>query len=280
MRDEKMKTAVALLNEGVKSRLDVEASNHPSSVCAAEGQVSLLLIDDDPYQLAHLASLVHQLRPEWRIAAQLSSVVNMANVLDTFQPNLCILDVVFPGTTSLSVVRELGDMCPVIFVTGDALFAAEAFDCDAVDFVMKPVRAERFEQALRKAELLMAARSVELAKTPDGSTNSFTSIRFLRGQDLVWSALREIRYFQAQRKYTRVVLKDQEGLLRLGLTTVQQHLKPSEFLRIHRGFVVNINHIENARRDDFGRLVVRMTGRDDRLIVSKPYERYFRDGFS
>ena len=246
----------------------------------ANRPVSVLVVDDDPYQLAHIAGLLQQLRPEWRVAAQLSTVVNMSSVLDTFQPDLCIFDVVFPGTTSLVVVRELGDMCPVIFVTGDPLFAAEAFDCDAVDYVMKPVRAERFEQALRKAEALLATRSTEPAKTSDNAAAGFTSIRFLRGQDLVWSALREVRYFQAQRKYTRVVLKDQEGLLRLGLTTVQQHLKPSEFLRIHRGFVVNINHIESARRDDFGRLVVRMTGRDDRLIVSKPYERYFRDGFS
>ena len=258
--------------------LDSTASN--ARPTPAEGAFSVLLVDDDPYQLAHLAALVNQLRPEWRVAAQLSSVVNMSTVLDTVQPDLCIFDVLFPGTTSLVVVRELGDMCPVIFVTGDPLFAAEAFDCDAVDYIMKPVRAERFEQALRKAEAVLAARSVEMAKTPGNTPVGFTSIRFLRGQDLVWSALREVRYFQAQRKYTRVVLKDQEGLLRLGLTNVQQHLKRAEFLRIHRGFVVNVNHIESARRDDFGRLVVRVSGRDDKLIVSKPYERFFRDGFS
>lgn len=257
--------------ETLEAALDQSAASNP---------VSVLVVDDDPYQLAHIAGLLQQLRPEWRIAAQLSSLVNMASVLDTFQPHLCILDVMFPGTTSLSVVRELGDMCPVIFVTADPLFAAEAFDCEAVDYVVKPLRAERFEQALRRAEASMAARHADIAKPAGTAAAAFTSIRFVRGQDLVWSALRDIRYFQAQRKYTRVVLKDQEGLLRLGLTTVQQYLRPNEFLRIHRGFVVNINHIETARRDDFGRLVVRVSNRDDRLIVSKPYERYFRDGFS
>jgi DNA-binding LytR/AlgR family response regulator len=244
-------------------------------------QISVLLVDDDPYQLAHLSGLVQKLRPEWRIAAQLSSVVDMAAVLDSVQPHLCILDVLFPGTTSLAVVRELGDICPVVFVTGDALFAAEAFDCDAVDYLVKPVRADRFEQALRKAEATLAVRSADPAvRSPGPAVSNFKSIRFLRGQDLVWSSLSEVCYFQAQRKYTRVVLKDQEGLLRLGLTTVQQHLRPSDFLRIHRGFVVNVSHIEGARRDDFGRLVVRVTGRDDKLIVSKPYEHMFRDGFS
>lgn len=244
-------------------------------------QISVLLVDDDPYQLAHLSGLLQKLRPEWRIAAQLLSIVDMGAVLDSVQPQLCILDVLFPGTTSLAVMRELGDICPVVFVTGDSLFAAEAFDCDAVDFLMKPVHADRLEQALRKAEASLLARSVEAAKGLErSSAAAFRSIRFLRGQDLVWSALSAVLYFQAQRKYTRVVLKDQEGLLRLGLNLVHQHLRPSDFMRIHRGFVVNVNHIEGARRDDFGRLVVRMTGRDDRLIVSKPYEHLFRDGFS
>ena len=242
--------------------------------------ISVLVIDDDPYQLAHISALVLKLRPEWHIAAQLSSVADLTAVLDTVQPHLCIFDIMFPGITSLAAIREQGDMCPVIFVTADPLYAAEAFDCDAIDYVIKPVRVDRFDQALRKAETSIASKSPAAPTDLDKPTAQFTSIRFLRGQDLVWSALREILYFQAQRKYTRVVLKDQEGLLRLGLTTVQQHLKANEFLRIHRGFVVNINHIENARRDDFGRLVVRMSGRDERLIVSKPYERFFRDGFS
>ena len=243
--------------------------------------ISVLLVDDDPYQLAHLSGLLQRLRPDWRIAAQLSSMVDMATVLDNVQPHLCILDVVFPGMTSLSVVRELGDICPVVFVTGDALFAAEAFDCDAVDYLMKPVQPDRFEQALRKVEAVLSTRSADAARgTERGTAPGFKSIRFLRGQDLVWCPLGEVRYFQAQRKYTRVALKDQEGLLRLGLTTVEQHLARSDFLRIHRSFVVNVNHIEGARRDDFGRLVVRVKGRDDRLIVSKPYERHFRDGFS
>jgi DNA-binding LytR/AlgR family response regulator len=248
--------------------------------------ISVLLVDDDPYQLAHLARLLGVLRPEWRIAAQLSSVEDMAAVLDSVQPHVCILDVLFPGMTSFSVVRELGEMCPVIFVTGDALFAAEAFDCGATDYLMKPVRADRFEQALRKVEATLSARAGEMARAPGPglglgpAASGFKSIRFLRGQDLVWSPLGEVRYFQAQRKYTRVALKDQEGLLRLGLTTVEQHLARSDFLRIHRGFVVNVNHIEGAQRDDFGRLMVRVAGRDEKLIVSKPYEHLFREGFS
>lgn len=245
----------------------------------ATDPISVLLIDDDPYQLAHLSGLLRTLRPCWRIAAQLSSVVDMAGVLDSIQPDLCILDVVFPGTTSLAAVRELQNLCPVVYVTGDALFAAEAFDRNAADFVVKPVRAERLDQALIKAEVLLKVETTRLARMPAQPAVPFKSVQFLRGQEQLWKPLSEVRYFQAQRKYTRVVLKDQEGLMRLGLTQVLRHLLPCDFLRIHRGAVVNVSHIESARRDDFGRLSVQMAGRDERLVVSKPYESAFRDGF-
>jgi DNA-binding LytR/AlgR family response regulator len=255
-----------------------------SSPAAAEVQitdpVSIVLVDDDPYQLSFLAALVSELRPNWRIAAKLSSLENMVDLIADLQPSLCILDVVFPGATSLSMVRQIEDMCPVVFVTGNELHAVQAFDCDAVDYVMKPLRPERLEQALRKAEAALAMNAGRLQRAGRADVSASSSIRFLRGQDLVWSPLSSVQYFQAQRKYSRVVLKDQEGLLRLGLNLVQQHLKPTDFIRIHRGLIVNVNHIEGARRDDFGRLVVRMAGRDDKLIVAKPYEHLFRDGFS
>lgn len=245
-------------------------------------QISVLLVDDDEYQLAHLTDLVRRLRPEWRIAGQLSTLTDIVSVLDAVQPSLCIMDVVFPEMTSLAAVRDLDDNCPMIFVTGDPQFAVEAFDCNAIDFIIKPVRVDRLEQALRKAEAILQARKAGMSDGLGSAGARFNSIRFLRGQDLVWSSLKDVSYFQAQRKYTRVVLRDQEGLLRLGLSAVQQHLKPSDFLRIHRGFIVNASHIDAARRDEFGRLVVRVKGREreDRLVVSKPYEHLFRDGFS
>lgn len=171
---------------------------------------TVLLADDDPAQLAYLADLIQRLRPEWQIVAQASTLEQVERDFVLHNPSIAILDVRFADSTSMEVVRGLRESYPVIFVTGDPAFAVDAFTCEALDFVLKPIRPERFEQALRKAEVFLQAQSGSKAS----GRRIPTSLRIIRGHELVWTPLSEVCYFQAQRKYTRVVLKNQEGLLR------------------------------------------------------------------
>ena len=237
---------------------------------------TVLLADDDPIQLAYLAALITRLRPEWKIVSQTLSLEQVEKDLAEFSPSLAILDVRFSDTTSLEIVRGLRESYPVIFVTGDPLFAADAFTCEALDFVLKPIKPERFEQALKKAEIYLLAQSGK----GDSRRRVATSLRMIRGQELVWTPLTEVRYFEAHRKYTRVVLKNQEGLLKMGISTATQFLNPENFWRIHRGLVLNVSHMVAARRDEFGRMTIKIADRDENLVVSKSYEYLFRDGFS
>ncbi len=154
-------------------------------------------------------------------------------------------------------------------------YAAEAFTHDAIDFLLKPLRAERLEQALQKAEASVGAKPVR-----SNAPGHLKSLRMIRGHDLVWAPLTEVRFFEAQKKYTRVVLKDQDGLLRMGIGSVAQHLDVHQFWRIHRGIILNVAHMAAANRDDLGRMVVRIIDRKEKLIVSRPYEHLFKDGFS
>lgn len=232
---------------------------------------TVLVADDDPSQLAYLSGLIRSLRPEWQVVAEVSTAAQVTQQLALHEPALAVLDVRFADTTAIEVVRELRESYPVIFVTGDPLFAADAFSCDAIDFVLKPLRAERLEQALRKAE--------GVALGGKKANKYASSLRMMRGHELVWTPLSEVRYFEAQRKYTRVVAKDQEGLLKLGIGSTVKYLDGATFWRIHRRTVVNVAHMASAKRDEMGRLYVRLTDRSERLLVSRPYEHLFRDGF-
>lgn len=240
-------------------------------------EFTVLLADDDASQLEYLVALVRRLRPQWKIVGEVSSASEVARALIQLNPSLAILDVRFADATSIEIVKGLRESFPVIFVTGDPLFAAEAYGVDAIDFVLKPVRTERLEHALRKAEALMPPAPDE--ELPPRS-RTVTSLRMLRGRDLVWTPLQDVRFFEAQRKYTRVVLKDQEGLLKMGISTVMQYLEPRQFWRIHRGLVLNVSHMASARRDEMGRLIVKLLDRPEKLTVSRPYEHLFKDGFS
>ncbi len=237
--------------------------------------LTVLLAEDGPGQLAHLSKMVRRLRPDWRIVAEVTSSIELERALENLDPSLAILDVHFSGKTALEILRGMHQSCPVIFVTGDPSYAAEAFSCDALDLVVKPVRAERLEQAIRKVEAFLAAQS----GGANAGASAANSLLMLKGQDVVLTQLSEVRYFQAQRKYTRVVLKNQEGLLREGISSVMPKLNGSEFWRIHRGMILNISHMNIAKRDELGRLIVHLRDRDEKLPVSRSCEHLFRDGF-
>lgn len=237
--------------------------------------LTVLIAEDDPEQLAYLSRMVRRLRPDWRIVAEVTSSVELERALENLDPSLALLDVHFSGKTALEILRGMHESCPVIFVTGDPTCAAEAYSCDVLDLVLKPVRPERLEQALHKVEAFIAAQSGGVSAGASPASN----LIMLKGQDAVQTPLSEVRYFQAQRKYTRVVLKNQEGLLREGISSLMPKLNGCEFWRIHRGLILNVSHMNIAKRDELGRLMVHLRDRDEKLPVSRPYEHLFRDGF-
>ena len=161
-------------------------------------------------------------------------------------------------------------------MTGDATYAVDAFSHDAVDFLLKPVRLDRLEQALIKGEAYALGRSGK-NETP---VRRISSVRMLKGHDLVWAPLSEVRFFEAQKKYTRVVLRESEGLLKMGISAVMNYLDPGQFWQIHRSIIVNAALISSARRDELGRFMVTLADRPERLAVARPYETLFKDGFS
>ena len=236
---------------------------------------TVLIADDDPIQLAYLAELIGKLRPSWEITACASTLSEIEYQLAQKNPSLSILDVRFDDASSLEFIQTLRGKYPAIFISGDPLSAAEAFTYQAIDFVLKPLRIQRLEQALRRADLFLSQQDAVLTPRREATT-----LKIFKGNDLIWTALGNVRYFEAQRKYTRVVLGNDEGLLKMGISAVVEQLNPDIFLRIHRGMVVNIAHMTKAKRDELGRMVISMADRAETLLVAKPYESLFREGFS
>ncbi len=245
--------------------------------------LTVLIADDDVEQLRYLEQLISSLRPHWTIIAALNDLDALPALIASEKPSLCILDVGFAHTTGIEVIRKLEDPPPVIYVTGDASAAVQAFDSAAVDFIVKPIRKDRFEQALERAERhaeRLAAERQNAVKAGGARPMAPTMVRILRGEDLMIVPLDDVRYFQADRKYTRVVLQSQEGMLRMSLYAIEPYINPEHFWRIHRGYIVNARRVSLAKRDDLGRLFIRVQDRPESLPVARPYESLFKDGFS
>lgn len=104
--------------------------------------------------------------------------------------------------------------------------------------------------------------------------------RIINGNEIIISPILEIRYLEAEGKNTRIVLRDQEGILHSGLSIVWSQLPADHFVQIHRSVVVNMGQARKVMRDDLGRLVLFMQGRNEKLMISRPYEHLFRSGIS
>jgi DNA-binding LytR/AlgR family response regulator len=167
----------------------------------------------------------------------------------------------------------------VILVTGDPSQALVAFDNQAVDYVLKPVKPARLAQALQRADSMVYARRAAAAggaATAPAAAGQSRWLTVLRGRDVVPLDPCEILYLQAERKYTIAVLLSGQVLMRNGISDIEASLDDNVFKRVHRSTIVNMKRVEFMRRDEMGRFRIHIKGRPETLVVSKPFEQQFK----
>ncbi|QHI99555.1 response regulator [Xylophilus rhododendri] len=234
--------------------------------------MKVIVAEDDLLQQAHVVGLIQELRPSWQIVARVDSVAQVVQAVAQHKPDVLLLDIHMKDSDEPSWLGALSGNMAVIFTTGDPSFAVSAFDVAAVDYVLKPVTRGRLERALDR----LYKRAVESTLPGRPPVLPLATITAARGTDMVVYQTCEIYYFQADNKYTRVVMADQEGLVRTPIAEFEQLLDGKFFKRIHRSTLLNFRFVERVRRDDMGRLRVKLFGMSEELTVSKPYEPQFR----
>lgn len=235
--------------------------------------MKVIVAEDDPAQQAHLVELIHELRPAWQVVAKADSVFQVVQAVAQHKPELLLLDIHMKDSDEPSWLGALAGNMAVIFITGDPSFAVDAFEVAAVDYVLKPITRERLSRAFDRLYARASDGRVAAARLP---ILPLATITAARGSDMVVYQTSEIYYFQADNKYTRVVMADQEGLVRTPIAEFEQLLDVKFFKRIHRSTLLNFRFVERVRRDDLGRMRVKLFGMPEELTVSKPYELQFK----
>lgn len=234
--------------------------------------MKVVVAEDDLMQQAHVVELIHQLRPAWQVVAKVDSVAQVVQAVAQFKPDLLLLDIHIKDSDEPSWLGALSSDMAVIFTTGDPTFAVNAFEVAAVDYVLKPLTRDRLSRAFDR----IYKRPTDGRHPGRLPVLPLATITAARGTDMVVYQTAEIYYFQADNKYTRVVMADQEGLVRTPIAEFEQLLDGKFFKRIHRSTLLNFRFVERVRRDDMGRLRVKLYGMPEELTVSKPYELQFR----
>jgi len=250
------------------------------------------LIADDETHLAHyLRDQLARLWPELEIVAIARNGLEAAAQIAELQPDIAFLDIQMPGLTGLEVAAGIECLTRVVFVTAYDEYALTAFEAEALDYVLKPVTAERLARTVERLQRALAPRAAgtphvdddhlaralrALQAAPAPAAAPLRWIRASQGELTHQIPVADVMFFNADDKYTVVRTAKAEHLIRTSITELAAQLDPQQFWQIHRSTIVNLAHIAGTRRDEASRLFVRMAGWDGELPVSRAYVHLFK----
>ncbi len=250
-----------------------------------------LIADDEPQLAQHLRELLQQLWPALEVTAIARHGLEAAQLIAEHAPDLAFLDIRMPGLTGLEVAQGIEGGTRVVFVTAYDEFAVQAFEQEAIDYVLKPVRRERLARCIERIqrtlgpaageaaapnEAALATVLARLLPAPAAPPQRLRWIRASQGELTTQIAVDEVLFFQADEKYTVVRTATGEHLIRTPISELVQQLDPQQFWQVHRSTIINLQHVAGTRRDELSRLYVRIKGHASELPVSRAYVHLFK----
>ncbi len=265
-----------------------------------------LIAEDEPLLARALQSELARAWPELRILASVGDGVTAVAQALQLLPDVLFFDIRLPGQDGLQAAAELADEWPagtafpaLVFVTAYDQYAVQAFEAQAVDYLLKPVQPERLEKTVAKLQQALKARAQAALESGAGEAHLNQTLSALRellaaanpgavqrqplrviqvsvGNSIRLVPVDEVIYFEAADKYLRVLTASQEYLIRTPLKDLLPQLDVQQFWQIHRGTVVQAQAIEAVQRDPSGKLSLSLRGRPEKLAVSRLHSQHFR----
>ncbi len=251
---------------------------HPKAVIA----------DDEAPLRAYLRAQLAEVWPDLAICAEAANGREAVAAVEAHKPNIAFLDIRMPGLNGMQVAEKIAASCRIVFVTAYDDYAVDAFEKEAVDYLLKPVVKERLQLTVTR----LKAKLAENAMLPDqankwlrhlidqvAASSSPPFLQWLRvqhGDGVQLIAVPDVIYFQAGDKYTTVITASGESLIRKSIRDLAAELDPNCFCQIHRGTIVNLTHIDKVSRSLTGRGVIRLKERSETLTISRSYLHCFK----
>ncbi|HYD81065.1 MAG TPA: LytTR family DNA-binding domain-containing protein [Paucimonas sp.] len=243
-----------------------------------------LIVDDEEPMRDQLRARLREAWPELRIVGEAANGLDAVARAGALQPDIVFLDIRMPGLNGIEAARLLFNRCHVVLVTAYDQYAIQAFEQGAIDYLLKPVDAARLARACDRlrARLDEAPRNIERflsLLTQQGGDRKSEYLRWIQasvGNSVRMISTREVLFFRAEEKYTRVQTEQMQVLIRKTLKELEDELDPAEFWRIHRSTLVRVDAIAEVARDMRGRQLVSLRNHEERLEVSRAYGHLFQ----
>ncbi|MEM6414789.1 MAG: LytTR family DNA-binding domain-containing protein [Pseudomonadota bacterium] len=260
-------------------------------------RITIVLVDDEPLANTGMRARLDAF-PELEIIAECANGKDAVKTIKRLSPDLIFLDIQMPGLDGFGVVRALiGGPAPlVVFVTAYDKYAIEAFEANALDYLVKPVEPERLSEAVHRARDAIKSRTA--AKRESKLVELLSSLKekdqdrikeliedtawldkdrfaerlsFKDGAKVVILNAEDIEWIDAAGDYMVVHANGQTHIIRETMKTLQQRLDPSRFQRIHRSAIVNVNMVQELNPHSNGEYFVTLRN-GTQLKLSRSYK--------
>lgn len=176
------------------------------------------------------------------LVGEAENVPQALELIAQHQPELLFLDIHMPKQTGFDLIEQLNYQPQIIFTTAYSEFAAQSFDVDATDYLLKPITAKRLQQAINKLNI----------NTSEQRTSALTleSAFFVKDRDQSWFIkLNQVTLFESIGNYTRVYFNNQKPMIYKALSAIEKRLPEAHFFRASRNFIINVNAINNIEHN-------------------------------
>ena len=286
--------------------------------------ITALIAEDEPLLALALQTELQRQWPELRLLATVGDGLSAVRQALQLRPDVLFLDIRMPGQSGIEAAAELAEQWPtgagappfpaLVFVTAYDQYAVQAFEAQAVDYVLKPVQGPRLLKTVQRVQQVLAGRqpsAPQPATVPADLEPALAQLRQLLaaqigqhgaqapsvqaqapaapagglkviqaslsgGSSIRLVPIEEVVYFEAADKYVRVLTATEEYLIRTPLKDLIGPLDDEVFWQIHRGTLVRASAIDTVTRDETGKLRISLRGRAERLGVSRLYAHLFK----
>ena len=236
---------------------------------APESSMRAIIVDDEPPARERLRRLLEELR-EVAVVGEAANGSEALKACAELDPDVVLLDIRMPGMDGIEAARHLAvleDPPAVIFTTAYDEHALEAFEAQAVGYLLKPVRREKLAQAIRQAARLAAPQLLRIAEQAQLGRRR-TQICARLGEHLRLIPVEDVYYFAADQKYVTVRHRGGSDLIDESLRALADEFAP-DFVRVHRNSLVALRHVRAVERGADGQYAVRLADCDVLLPVSR-----------
>lgn len=216
-----------------------------------------IIIEDSRLARNELKNLLRA-HPEIEVIAEAVNAEEAKTAIERYHPELLFLDIQMPGKNGFELLEELDEVPIVIFTTAYDEYAVKSFEYNTLDYLLKPIKADRLAKAIQKV-LEMESKNKMAPATLDANKQVFVK----DGEQCWMVKLEDVRLFEIHGNYTRIFFKKNKPLILKSLNYMEARLDSNQYFRINRQQIINLKWVENMTPWFNGKLKIKLKGGEE-----------------